>query len=272
MRPYIETKFKEAKYMVTDFNELVALCDEELQQREYEYKYYQRIKQNWDALGLWMKSNNHSEFNEDIGNKYCDESLGTHKLHKRAHVSLREKVRSVRMLVSYQQNGDFEFRCPRVEYVFEGEIGKIALNYLEFCSKELLLAEKTIENKRLYLYDFCRYLNSINLEIDNINTENTESFFAFMKYSLSSRHNAANNLRKFLRYIYDEGHSCKDTSVYVLPDNYKKACKLPTTYEEDEIKDLIASVERASAIGKRVLNRYFYPYETSSQLILIDKL
>lgn len=237
--------------MVTDFNELVALCDEELRQREYENKYYERIKQNWNVLSSWMEKNNYNEFNEDIGKKYCDEMFGTHLMPKRAPVKLREKMRSVRMLISYQKNGDFEFRCPSVEYVFEGIIGDIALGYLDFCEKDLLLAEKTIENKRLYLYDFCRYLSSLNLDIDNLSTENTECFFKSMKYSLASRHNAARNVRQFLRYAYDLGHSRKDTSVYILPDNYKKNCKLPTTYEEDEIKDLINSVERASAIGKR---------------------
>lgn len=72
-----------------------------------------------------------------------------------------------------------------------------------------------------------------------------------MHYSLSSRHNAARNVKLFLRYAFDDGQSAKDCSIYILPDNYKKNCKLPTTYEEDEIRALLNSVERASAIGRR---------------------
>jgi site-specific recombinase XerD len=34
-------------------------------------------------------------------------------------------------------------------------------------------------------------------------------------------------------------------------DNYNKRCKIPTTYDEEEIRRMIASVERSSGTGKR---------------------
>lgn len=57
-------------------------------------------------------------------------------------------------MISYQKKGDFEFRCPSVEYIFTGVVGETALTYLDYCKNELAFAEKTIENKRLYLYNF----------------------------------------------------------------------------------------------------------------------
>lgn len=237
--------------MVTDFEELVALCDEELKHREYESKYYLRITSQWDALREWLKNKEISEFSEEIGNRYCDEMFGTHLMPRRSPASFREKLRAVRMLISYQRNGDFEFRCPSVKYVFEGSIGEAAIKYLDYCRNDLVLAKKTIENKRIYLHDFCKYLNVNNLHADALSIETAENFFSSMSYSLASRHNAARNIKIFLRFVFDHGYSEKDDSVYIRPDNYKKNCKLPTTYEEDEIKKLIASVERASAIGKR---------------------
>lgn len=237
--------------MVTDFEELVALCDEELQHREYQSNYYARITEQWDALRKWLKCKKISEFNEDIGKWYCDEVFGTHLMPKHAPARFREKLRAIRMLVSYQRNGDFEFRCPSVEYIFEGDIGLSALRYLDYCRNELILAEKTIENKRLYLYNFCRFMDVNGLKYEDLSVEKTEEFFASMNYSLASRHNAARSIKLFLQFAYDEGESLKDCSVFILPDNYKKNCKLPTTYEEDEIRKLVASASRASAIGKR---------------------
>lgn len=237
--------------MVTDFEELVTLCDKELQHREYESNYYFRIKKQWDCLRKWMLENNLTEFNEEIGNRYCDEVFGTHLMPRGAKSCFREKLRAIRMLISYQKNGDFEFRCPRTEYIFSGAVGETALTYLDYCKGELVLAEKTIENKRLYLYNFCNYLNIKKLGFDDLTIRHTEDFFASMNYTLASRHNAARNISLFLQFAYDHGKSVKDTSVFILPDNYKKDRKLPTTYEEEEIKELISSVERASAIGKR---------------------
>ena len=42
--------------MVTDFEELVSLCDAELQHREYLSDYYGRIKNNWEILRAWLKT------------------------------------------------------------------------------------------------------------------------------------------------------------------------------------------------------------------------
>lgn len=83
--------------MVTNFEELVALCDEELQHREYESNYYVRITAQWNALREWLKSKEISEFSEAIGKQYCDEIFGTHLMPKRAPAHFREKLRAVRV-------------------------------------------------------------------------------------------------------------------------------------------------------------------------------
>src|SRR5690554_6407726 len=48
-----------------------------------------------------------------------------------------------------------------------------------------------------------------------------------------------------------EGITSKDNSSFVLNDNYNCHCKIPTTYDEDEIRKIIASVEHSSGTGKR---------------------
>ena len=201
--------------MVTDFEKLVSLCDEELRHREYESQYYFRITKQWDCLRKWLNANKINEFNEDVGNAYCDEVFGTHLMPQRSPAKFREKLRAIRMLISYQKNGDFEFRCPSVEYIFSGIIGEIAEMYLDYCKNELILAEKTIQNKKLYLYHFCNYLNINGITFENLSIEKMEDFFLSMNYSLASRHNAARNIKLFLQYAYDNGKSNKDASVYL---------------------------------------------------------
>jgi len=166
-------------------------------------------------------------------------------------LSLKVSLRSIRMLISYQKDGTFEFRTPSVEYIFDGIIGDYMLGYLDFCKNELFLAYKTIENKRLYLYSFSKYLNNKSLIIDNLTIDVIEDFFKSMNYSLASRHNAARVIKLFLLYVYENNLSNKNYSTCVLSDNYKKNCKLPTIYEEEEIRKIINSIERSSAIGKR---------------------
>ena len=237
--------------MVTDLEKLITLCDEELHHRGYRQDYYLRLVSQWDSLREWMNLHDYSDFNEVIGYQYCDETFGTHLTLPGTPAKFREKLRAIRMLISYQKYEEFELRCPRIEYTFYGDAGREALTYIEHCKCELSLSQKTIERKRLYLYNFCRYLNACGAGFKDISVDFIENFFSSMNYSLSSRHNAALDIRLFLRYIYENGLTETDTSVFILTDHYKQERKLPTTYEEDEIKQLIASVERGSAIGKR---------------------
>ena len=237
--------------MVKSFNTLVALCDEELRQREYHGAYYARLVAYWDKMRVWLADQKITEFSEEVGNRYLDHVYGTHLLPEKSSVKIREGFRAIRMLISYQHCGEFEFRSPKAEYTFNGEIGKHAFSYLDYCRHELCNAEKTLENKRLYLHDFSKYMDDAGMTFSDLSTEAIEEFFKYKDYSLASRHNCANMIRHFLQHVFDEGYSEKDCSVYVLKDNYRKDCKLPTTYEEQEIRDMIGSVERASAIGKR---------------------
>ena len=237
--------------MVKNFKKLVAFCEDELNSREYASMHYQRIKAEWDRLCQWMEERQYTDFSESIGLAYCDQVFGNHILTDDINRKDQVKLRAVRMLISYQKDGDFEFRTPSVERFFSGDIGKNMELYLSYVRNVLHLSNKTIKNKELYLHEFHVFLNEDCLSLDDLNVGIMENFFTSMGYSLSSRHNCGSTLRIFFRYAYDNGLTKKDCSIFVLADNYKKHCKIPTTYEESEISSMIASVERSSAIGKR---------------------
>ena len=237
--------------MVKRFETLVSLCDEELRHREYLGSYYARILSHWEKLQIWLDKQGITEFSEEIGSKYLESVYGTHLLPPNSPMAIREGFRAIRMLISYQTCGEFEFRSPGVEYTFDGAVGKAAFDYLEYCRTEKCLAQKTLDNKRVYLFDFSRYMDDTNEWFDSLSIERMETFFKSKGYSLSSRHNCANIVRNFLRYVFETGKYDRDCSVFVLKDNYRKNSKLPTTYDEEEIRSMVNAVERASAIGKR---------------------
>ncbi len=239
--------------MVTDLRILIALCDEELFSREYESKHHQRIKEAWAELVAWADSHQYKEFSTDIGYQYCDEKFGMHILARGAAISLADqiKLRAVRMLTSYQQYGVFEFRTPAVEKTLEGHTGTIMSDYLLYLREERNLADSTIGNKERYLRTFNDFLTNRNLTLDNLSVAVLQEFFTIMGYSLANRHNCGSCLKLFFLYLYDKNLTKKDNSIYVLPDNYNRHSKIPSTYESEEIQRMIASIERSSAMGKR---------------------
>jgi integrase/recombinase XerD len=213
--------------------------------------HHSQIKTKWENLTKWMTLHNYKDFSESIGFQYCDETLGTHIFVIRLTHSEKIRLRAVRMLTSYQKDGDFEFRTPRIERIFYDDTGNDMCLYLSYLRNVQHLSESTLRNKEQYLYEFFCYLKKHSLTLDNLCVEVMEDFFGSMGYSLASRHNCGSILRIYFRYAHDNGNTDKDNSVFVLDDNYNRHCKIPTTYEEDEIRRIIASVERSSTTGKR---------------------
>lgn len=106
-------------------------------------------------------------------------------------------------------------------------------------------------NAEMALYRFNQYLISCSLRFDDMDIDSVEAFFKAMGYTLSARHNCANHLRQLFHYLYEHGYTSADHALFVLKDQYKDQCKLPTTYTEEEISKVLAAIERSSAIGKR---------------------
>jgi site-specific recombinase XerD len=155
------------------------------------------------------------------------------------------------MLISYQRDGDFEYRTPTVSHNFEGQSGEYMREYLHYLRDTDCLSENTISNKRHYLLALNAYLEGRRMMPDNLDVDMVADFYAQQNYTLASKHNCNSALRLFLRHAYDSGMMAKDCSFCILPDNYKRQRKLPTTYKEEEIRWMISAVERASSIGKR---------------------
>ena len=137
--------------MITDFQTLLSLCDEELNHREYAAIHHGKITAAWENLTKWMGSNNYSDFLEEIGFRFCDEILGTHLFSSRLTPREQLQLRAVRMLISYQKCGDFEFRSPKVERCFSGDIRANMSLYLSYLRNVQHLSENTLRNKEQYL-------------------------------------------------------------------------------------------------------------------------
>jgi len=81
--------------------------------------------------------------------------------------------------------------------------------------------------------------------------ETIKDFYQYYHLSESEIHNCIHCLRGFFHFLYDFEKTEFDYSVFVLGDNYKRHRKLPTTYTEEEIRRIILTVNRHSAVGKR---------------------
>jgi site-specific recombinase XerD len=230
---------------------LIEICEQELYDREYGLYLHRKISACWNKIALWMEKNGLLNFTQEVGRRYCLETFGSEVL-QGIEKQDRLEFRAIRMLISYQRDGYFEFRAPLIaQRVFQGETGNLMESFFEHLCHTKQHKNTTIEQKRLRLYEFNTYLNISGICLKNVTTYTLTNFCVNQSYSLGKKHFFNSTIRQFLRYAYDVGETASDLSFMVMPDNYKSYRKLPTTYEEEEIRKMLLAVERASAIGKR---------------------
>jgi site-specific recombinase XerD len=197
-----------------------------------------------------MSEKGYCVFSEEIADLYCSEVIGR-KSYSDLPVNTKKRLRSVRMLVSYQKDGDFEFRIPAMQRVFYGSTGNAMQQYLNYLRDVLIFKENTISNKRHYLLLFNEFLEIGNYSLQSLTAKTISDFYHNQNFTLPMLHNCNSTIKLFFKYAFDCGITPQDYSSYIMPDNYRKNCKIPTTYTTEEITKLLAAVPRSSAIGKR---------------------
>lgn len=229
---------------------LIAACEQELIALDYDIYQRRKIDRYWEEFAQWMENSDFKTLTPEIGHQYCIETIGSDiQLGLDKHDQV--KLRAIRMLISYQRDGCFEFRAPSTApLVFQGETGRLMESFLEMVRNIQQLAESTVAGKRLRLHEFNTYVEKFRIPFDGISTQTLTDFIVAQGYTQTQKQHFSITIKQLLRYAYDIGVAAKDLSFIVMPAN-KGPEKLPTTYTEDEIRSMLSTVERGAAIGKR---------------------
>lgn len=65
-----------------------------------------------------MTAHGYQYFSKEIGLQYCLEELGGYLSRSDMKTNDQTSLRAARMLITYLENGDFEYRAPRVDRFF----------------------------------------------------------------------------------------------------------------------------------------------------------
>jgi site-specific recombinase XerD len=229
---------------------LIGACEQELVDLDYGKPLRRKISRYWNEFSLWMERNGIETLTPAVGRQYYIEAIGSDIL---SDIEKRDRIRhrSVRMLISFQKDGCFEFRAPSaIPLEFHGKSGKLMESYLDNLRQVQQFADSTIAEKRLRLHEFNSYLEGIGIQLCEVCTKTLTDFALDQGYSLTKTRLFSTAVKQLFRYAYDVGAIAVDLSFIVMPVS-KGPEKLPSTYTENEIKSMLSAIERGSAIGKR---------------------
>lgn len=210
-----------------------------------------KYTQGLERLKQKLISSNICEFNPSVVDSYV-KGLTEVAEYKDLSRHSKDKIRIVNVLLEFTMTKRISFRIPKKKYNFNGEIGLIMQEYFTH-RRNQNNSEKTLDSIILYLSRLHQYLmdNQIN-NIIQIKRDVLKGFINTLTlYSSSTLHCTLCALRGFLKFLFQSNYLTQDFSLFVPKDNYKRHAKLPTTYTENEVKNLIKSIDRANPKGKR---------------------
>ncbi|WPV67054.1 site-specific integrase [Chitinophaga sp. LS1] len=204
--------------------------------------YWRRMYRQLLAQGI-------SEFTSAVGRQYLVNQFGELDY---ATLSKRDKdlMKIINVLCEFYDTGTLVSYKERI--VLDGPIGQLVNQFVAHLVS-LRLKPSTINERKHYLSRFCISLNEKGLiSMDQLDK------FVILDYlkTLDVRrptvaHMTLRAIKTFLRYLFEQGILKTDTSLSVPKDNYKKQAKLPSVFKTDEIQQMIGSIDRSNACGKR---------------------
>ncbi|GAB6118933.1 site-specific integrase [Dysgonomonas termitidis] len=201
------------------------------------------IRKWWDEKGL-------EEFNEVNAFRFCDEFIGTRYLSVSLTSDQKRTLRVIRMILSVYRGDDFENISPSEKKSFKTKLGEVFEKYIEWCALSLKLSSNTLETHTRVALKYDSYLWERGLHLEDASTPIFEDFITAESKSNRIRYKAV--LRNIYRFLHNSQITKGDLSMFILREpQTSQGSKLTTTYTEEEVRNLISSVDRSTSSGKR---------------------
>lgn len=212
--------------------------------------------------GIWKSFKDYSTthgihfYDHSVGEQFIKSQLGDYNYSDLSQIEKR-LVNTIDALYVFQQEGALHMgpaplkrKPPRK---FEGEIGVVMQTFINYKKTVFSLAKTTINGHNQFLHEFLMFLTGEG--VTKMTSINQVYIFSFIKNlpdnKLAANHSKLGVVKAFLRYAFEEQLISTDYSNAIHRDNYKQQPKVPSVFTVDEIKCLLASIERNSPSGKR---------------------
>jgi site-specific recombinase XerD len=243
---------------IKDFNELIFNAADYLEdQLFYASSTVDDHRRLWKRLRNFMALNGIEVYNQDVGKQFLLYELKDLSIPELS-ANGRLLHRSIKMLTEFQEIGQIKFpTLPQKDpIVFYGPIGDIITGFIHFKKTEERLSISSIHCYQRNLSRFLNYCNGKGIySIKDIDLAVILHFIGEVACSkdicVTVIVAVTSTLRTFMKYAFEQKLLHLDYSNKI--PKYKSVIqqKLPSTYSEEEIENLISSVERSSPAGKR---------------------
>ncbi len=240
---------------VKDFNLLISNATDYLKTKlRYHPCTVNRHSRTWRWIKNFMNSKRIKHYNQKVEKQilFC---RFKHRNMKQLTRHEKEVHNSIKMMTEFTLTGVIKVmpRINRRTFVFNGSIGTLILNFIEYKRTEQRLSQIRILCYERYLYRFLQYCNKRKVyQIKKIDLPFILHFIGDLDCTKGTPVNTIiSSVRNFIKYVYQEKFLNVDYARKIPKAKSVDQPRLPSTYTKKEIEKLIHSVERSSASGKR---------------------
>ncbi len=233
-----------------DFDEVTsAALDFMKNNLSYKDVTLRHYRSRWQPLKEYMES----QKIDFISTKLCNDFLiSFYKGRNRRDLTVSEKNigKAVSVLSEFITTGSVQMKRKTIH--MDGTIGMLMKDFLA-SKKSQRRSDLTIDKIESHLSNFNFWLLSHNVssvgEIKQIHIINFIKSIDATKKSLV--HDTLLDLRGFFSFLYKKEITSVNMACSIPKDKYVRQSLLPSYYSETEIEQLLKSIDRGTAVGKR---------------------
>lgn len=239
-----------------EFLKLMQMARNHMEENGYSYTSVTCYMRTWRSVYNFGLSKGITQYSAELAEQYMLEkyhmSIGENEVDGTAlKPYMAQKIRAIRALTDFKLHG-FVPKITRGEEVkWPAEYKDICIKFLEG-SKSLGYADQTCRRHELNLYHFACFLHTRDVAPEKIEAVHLYEYFKTLAhYSKASLVNIRGTLVHSLRLFYKQGITAKDLSEYVPRIHYFAKAKIDKVWSEEEIEQMLNSIDRANPTGKR---------------------
>ena len=230
--------------------ELIEKLDAHMVSLGYTASTLRHHRQAWNALKNLALAEGSTHFSKELGFKLLREHYKIDPYESNLSEYKSVVRRSVMLLLEFQISGTIAKRQPKGDYEFPAGFKVAGDRFMEALA-ELNLAPGTIHNYRMYIFRATSFF--VNHEASDFDGLNNELINLYMKtfagYSKSYIADTMHAISKFLSFANEHEYTDK---VFNFPKvTVYKDRRVPEYYTADEVSQILSSIDRGNALGKR---------------------
>lgn len=213
-----------------------------------------RHNRNWRWMKAFMNAKGIQHYNQKVEKQILFHRF-RHRTMKQLTRHEKEVHNSIKMLTEFTLTACIKVmpRIKRRNFVFNGPIGALMLQFMEHKKTEERLSRTRLLCYQRYLYRFLQYCNRKKVHsLKKVDLPFVIHFIGELDCTSGTPVNTiVATVRNFTKYLYQEKLLDVDYARKIPQGKVIQQPKLPSTYTKKEIEKLLRSIERSSASGKR---------------------